>query len=130
MSREKIIKLIDENDPRKRECIATFVRASPKFLTFATHALLCLHFRQLKFIVPGGRDRLHAATHFQSEVNKFFWLGIRGSVKSISFHRNLTNKVPSEWRGKNFWLEVTAKNTVSDKQGIDKARSEYSSPGS
>ena len=39
MSREKIIKLIDENDPRKRECIATFVRASPEFLTFATHSL-------------------------------------------------------------------------------------------
>ena len=51
MSREKIIKLIDENDPRKRECIATFVRASPEFLTFATHSLLRLHFRQLKFII-------------------------------------------------------------------------------
>ena len=67
---------------------------------------------------------------FQSEVNKFFWLGIRGSVKSISFHRNLTDKAPSEWRGEKLLLEVTAKNTVSDKQGIDKERSEYSSPGS
>ena len=68
MSREKIIKLIDENDPRKRECIATFVRASPEFLTFATHALLRLHFRQLKFIIRNGKNRLHAAMHFQSEV--------------------------------------------------------------
>ena len=25
-------------------------------------------FRQLKFIFPGGRNRLHAAIHFQSEV--------------------------------------------------------------
>ena len=38
--------------------------------------------------------------------------------------------MPSAWRDKNFWLEVTAKNTVSDKQGIDKERSEYSSSGS
>ena len=38
--------------------------------------------------------------------------------------------MPSEWQGKNFWLKVTAKNTVSDKQGIDKERSEYSSSGS
>ena len=62
----------DGNDSRKRECIATFVRASPEFLTFATHALLRLHFRQLKFIIRNGKNRLHAATHFQSEVNKFF----------------------------------------------------------
>ena len=101
----------DGNDSRKRECIATFVRASPKFFTHTKQSLSHshFHFRQLKFIVPGRKNRLHAATHFQSEVNKFFWLGIRGSVKSISFHRNLTNKVPSAWRDKNFWLEVTAK---------------------
>ena len=32
--------------------------------------------------------------------------------------------------GEKLLLEVTAKNTVSDKQGIDKERSEYSSSGS
>ena len=32
--------------------------------------------------------------------------------------------------GEKLLLEVTAKNTVLDKQGIDKERSEYSSPGS
>ena len=49
----------NKNNPRKRACIATFVRASPEFLTFATHALLRLHFRQLKFIIS---DRTEPAS--------------------------------------------------------------------
>ena len=61
----------DGNDSRKRECIATFVRASPKFLTFATHALLRLHFRQLKFIFPGGRNRLHTVIYSNRKQTNF-----------------------------------------------------------
>ena len=101
MSREKIIKLIDENDPRKRECIATFVRASPEFLTFAIHSLLRLHFRQLKFIIsdkkestsrcyrvpvrnfsfvyrevcPNKRKRLHVVIALQLEVSILLPIG-------------------------------------------------------
>ena len=91
----------DGNDSRKRECIATFVRASPEFLTFATHALLRLHFRQLKFIIsdrkeptsrcyrvpvgsfsfvyrevcPNKRKRLHVVIALQLEVSILLPIG-------------------------------------------------------
>ena len=62
----------DEKDVWKR-CFATFIRASPKFLTFATHALPRLHFRQLKFIIS---DRTES-------VSRCYRLPVRSFPSSI-----------------------------------------------